>query len=80
MIKHSNLSTSFNLTFEKQNDSEVKKKADADKYKIEAMAKAEAERVRMDGPAKADAQRAQGTTETEIIAEAEAKQKIAEAF
>ncbi|MFK4390910.1 putative membrane protein YqiK [Peribacillus frigoritolerans] len=47
--------------------------------------KAEAERFCMGGLAKANAQRAQGTTEAEIIrlkggAEAEAKQKIAEAF
>ena len=95
------------LRREKQYDSEVKKKADADryaieqnaeaqkrkelanadaeKYRIEALAKAEAEKVRLDGIAKADSERAQGETEADIIsvkglAEAEAKQKIAEAF
>jgi flotillin len=61
------------------------KEADANKYKIEAVAKTEAERVRMEGLAKADVQGAQGKTEAEIImlkgvAEAEARQKIAEAI
>lgn len=95
------------LRREKQYDSEVKKKADADryaveqnaeaaksrvmaeadaeKYRIEARAKADAEKVRLDGVAIADSERAQGETEADIIrlkglAEAEAKQKIAEAF
>ncbi len=95
------------LRREKQYDSEVKKKADADryaieqnaqaekmkqlaqadaeKYRIEMRAQADAEKVRLDGQAKADSERAQGETEADIIrlrglAEAEAKQKIAEAF
>ncbi|MFI3620697.1 flotillin family protein [Vagococcus fluvialis] len=81
---------------EKQYDSEVKKKADADRYakeqealamkakevaeaeaekfRVEAMAEANAAQVRMDGHAKADAILAQGQ------AQAEAKEKIAEAF
>ncbi|MGH0419900.1 flotillin family protein [Bacillus cytotoxicus] len=81
---------------EKQYDAEVKKKADADQYKIEAEAKARAEEVRVEGlakaeiekaqgEAKAEVEKAQGTAEADVIrlkglAEAEAKQKIAEAF
>ncbi|MCQ6305476.1 flotillin family protein [Bacillus cereus] len=81
---------------EKQYDAEVKKKADADQYKIEAEARARAEEVRVEGlakaeiekaqgQAKAEVQKAQGTAEADVIrlkglAEAEAKQKIAEAF
>lgn len=81
---------------EKQYDSEVKKKADADRYakeqealagkarevaeaeaerfRIESMAEATASQVRLEGLATAEAIRAKGQ------AEAEAKEKIAEAF
>lgn len=81
---------------EKQYDSEVKKKADADRYakeqeaqaqksrevaeaeaerfRIEALAEAEANQTRLAGQATADAILARGK------AEAEAKQKIADAF
>ncbi|SER87152.1 flotillin [Isobaculum melis] len=81
---------------EKQYDSEVKKKADADRYaleqealankarevaeaeaeqfRVEAMAQANANQVRLEGQALAEAILAKGQ------AEAEAKEKIAEAF
>lgn len=84
------------LRREKQYDSEVKKKADADRYakeqealafkaqevaeaeaekfRVEAMAEANASQVRMEGDALAASILAQGR------AEAEAKEKIAEAF
>ena len=74
---------------EKQYDSEVKKKADADRYareqealaqkarevaEAEALAEAEANKTRLTGQAQAEAILARGA------AEAEAKQKIADAF
>ena len=82
------------LRRERQYDSEVKKKADADRYSVEQSAEAEkakqlaeadANKYRIEAMAKAEAQRAQGESEAEIIrlkglAEAEAKQKVAEAF
>ncbi len=81
---------------EKQYDSEVKKKADADRYakeqealaqKAKEVADAEAERFRVEALAEAEANktRLSGQAESESIlakgrAEAEAKQKIADAF
>ncbi len=81
---------------EKQYDSEVKKKADADRYareqeaqasKAREVAEAEAEKFRVEAMAEANASqvRLEGNAEAEAIlargtAEAEAKQKIAEAF
>lgn len=81
---------------EKQYDSEVKKKADADRYakeqealaqKAREVAEAEAERFRVEALAEAEASqtRLAGQAEAESIlargaAEAEAKQKIANAF
>lgn len=81
---------------EKQYDSEVKKKADADRYakeqeaqaqKSKEVADAEAERFRIEALAQAQASqtRLAGQAEAEAIlvrgkAEAEAKQKIADAF
>ncbi|MGK0551566.1 flotillin family protein [Enterococcus faecalis] len=81
---------------EKQYDSEVKKKADADRYakeqeaqaqKAREMAEAEAERFRVEALAEAEANqtRLTGQAQAEAIlargkAEAEAKQKIADAF
>ncbi|EPH95320.1 SPFH/Band 7/PHB domain protein [Enterococcus faecalis 13-SD-W-01] len=81
---------------EKQYDSEVKKKADADRYakeqealaqKAKGVADAEAERFRVEALAEAEANktRLSGQAESESIlakgrAEAEAKQKIADAF
>ncbi|GGC84099.1 flotillin family protein [Enterococcus wangshanyuanii] len=81
---------------EKQYDSEVKKKADADRYakeqealaqKAREVAEAEAERFRVEALAEAEANqtRLAGQAEAESIlargaAEAEAKQKIADAF
>lgn len=68
---------------EKQYDSEVKKKADADRYareqealaqKAREVAEAEANKTRLTGQAQAEAILARGA------AEAEAKQKIADAF
>lgn len=81
---------------EKQYDSEVKKKADADRYakeqeaqaqKAREVAEAEAERFRVEALAEAQSSQTKlaGQAEAEAIlakgtAEAEAKQKIAEAF
>lgn len=81
---------------EKQYDSEVKKKADADRYaqeqeaqaqKAREVAEAEAERFRVEALAEAQASQTKlgGQAEAEAIlakgtAEAEAKQKIADAF
>ncbi|MBL1227419.1 flotillin family protein [Enterococcus sp. BWR-S5] len=81
---------------EKQYDSEVKKKADADRYakeqealaqKAREVAEAEAERFRVESLAEAEANqtRLAGQAQAEAIlargkAEAEAKQKIADAF
>ncbi|MEI5992786.1 flotillin family protein [Candidatus Enterococcus mansonii] len=81
---------------EKQYDSEVKKKADADRYakeqealaqKAREVAEAEAERFRVESLAEAEANqtRLAGQAEAESIlargaAEAQAKQKIADAF
>lgn len=70
---------------ERQYDSEVKKKADADRYAIEQAAEAEKMRqvriaearrfeIEAEGNARAEVTRAQG------LAEAEAKEKLAEAF
>lgn len=61
------------------------READALKYSIEAEAKAQAEQKRLEGLAIADAERAKGTSEAEVTrlkleAEAEGKQKLAEAF
>jgi flotillin len=84
------------LRRERQYDSEVKKKADADRYSVEQSAEAEkakqlaeadANKYRIEAMAKAEAERVRidGESEAEIIrlkglAEAEAKQKVAEAF
>ncbi|NRG33554.1 flotillin family protein [Niallia circulans] len=82
------------LRREKQYDSEVKKKADADRYAMEQaaeankrreIAEADANQYRIESQAKAEAEKAKGETEAEIIrlkglAEAEAKRKIAEAY
>ena len=81
---------------EKQYDSEVKKKADADRYAVEQAAeadklrqvrRAEARQFEIEAEAKARAEgtRAEGLAEAEVIlqrglAEAEAKEKLAEAF
>ena len=74
---------------EKQYDSEVKKKADADRYarEQEALAQAEAERFKVEALAEAEANKTRltGQAQAEAIlargaAEAEAKQKIADAF
>jgi flotillin len=81
---------------EKQYDSEVKKKADADRYAVEQaaeadklrqMRRAEAKQFEIEAEAKARAEgtRAEGLAEAEVIkqrglAEAEAKEKLAEAF
>lgn len=61
------------------------READAQQYRIEAEAKAMAAQKRLEGDATADAERARGTAAADVIrlkglAEAEAKQKIAEAF
>jgi flotillin len=81
---------------EKQYDSEVKKKADADRYAVEQAAeadkvrqvrRAEARQFEIEAEAKARAEgaRAEGLASAEVIlqrglAEAEAKEKLAEAF
>ncbi|NNF56949.1 MAG: flotillin family protein [Rhodothermaceae bacterium] len=81
---------------ERQYDSEVKKKADAERYAIEQAAeadklrqvrRAEARQFEIEAEAKARAEgtRAEGFAEAEVIrqrglAEAEAKEKLAEAF
>lgn len=81
---------------EKQYDSEVKKKADADRYAVEQaaeadklrqMRQAEARQFEIEAEAKARAEgaRAEGLADAEVIrerglAEAEAKEKLAEAF
>lgn len=81
---------------EKQYDSEVKKKADADRYakeqealahKAQEVAETEAERFRIEALAEAEANKTRlaGKAESEAVllrgnAEAEAKQKIADAF
>lgn len=81
---------------EKQYDSEVKKKADADRYAVEqaaeadklrAVRKAEARQFEIEAEAKARAEgaRAEGLALAEVtreqgFAEAEAKEKLAEAF
>ncbi|WP_420454582.1 flotillin family protein [Rubrivirga sp.] len=81
---------------EKQYDSEVKKKADADRYAVEQAAeasklqqvrRAEARQFEIEAEAKARAEgaRAEGLAEADVIrerglAEAEAKEKLAEAF
>ena len=78
---------------EKQYDSEVKKKADADRYakaqaqKVKEVTEAEAERFRVEALAEAEANKTRlaGQAEAEAAlakgkAEAEAKQKIANAF
>ena len=81
---------------ERQYDSEVKKKADAERYAVEQAAeadkvrsvrRAEARQFEIEAEAKAQAEgtRAQGLAEAEVIrqrglAEAEAKEKLAEAF
>ncbi|WP_412060409.1 flotillin family protein [Rubrivirga sp. IMCC45206] len=81
---------------EKQYDSEVKKKADADRYAVEqaaeadklrAVRKAEARQFEIEAEAKARAEgaRAEGLALAEVtreqgLAEAEAKEKLAEAF
>lgn len=81
---------------EKQYDSEVKKKADADRYAIEQQAEAEKLRqlrraearqfeIEAEAKARAEGTRAEGLAEAEVIrqrglAEAEAKEKLAEAF
>jgi flotillin len=81
---------------EKQYDSEVKKKADADRYAIEQAAeadklrqvrRAEARQFEIEAEAKgrAEGKRAEGLAEAEVVrqkgfAEAEAKEKLAEAF
>lgn len=72
---------------EKQYDSEVKKKADADRYakeqeaqaqKVKEVTEAEAERFRVEALAEAEANKTRLAGQAE--AEAEAKQKIANAF
>ncbi len=81
---------------ERQYDSEVKKKADAERYaveqaaeasKLQQMRRAEARQFEIEAEAKARAEgaRAEGLAEAEVIrqrglAEAEAKEKLAEAF
>ena len=81
---------------ERQYDSEVKKKADAERYAVEQAAeadkvrqvrRAEARQFEIEAEAKARAEgaRAEGLAEAEVIrqkgfAEAEAKEKLAEAF
>ncbi|MDT0631846.1 flotillin family protein [Rubrivirga sp. S365] len=81
---------------EKQYDSEVKKKADADRYAVEQaaeadklrqMRRAEARQFEIEAEARARAEgaRAEGLAEAEVIrergfAEAEAKEKLADAF
>jgi flotillin len=61
------------------------READALQYSIETQAKATAEQKRLEGQAMADAELAKGTADAEVIrlrglAEAEAKEKLAEAF
>ncbi|MEL7564545.1 MAG: flotillin family protein [Dehalobacterium sp.] len=61
------------------------REAEAIQYKIEAEARGNAEQKRLEGVAIADAERAQGTAAADVIrlkglAEAEAKEKLAEAF
>ncbi len=81
---------------EREYDAEVKKKADAERYRVEQsaeadknrrMREAEAQQFQIEAEAKAQAEgtRARGTAEAEVIrakgfAEAEAKEKLAEAF
>ena len=81
---------------EREYDAEVKKKADADRYRVEQAAEAsksqrireaEAQQFAIEAEAKARAEgtRAEGSAEAEVIrakglAEAEAKEKLAEAF
>ena len=81
---------------EKQYDSEVKKKADADRYAVEQAAEAEKLRqmrraearqfeIEAEAKARAEGARAEGLADAEVIrerglAEAEAKEKLAEAF
>jgi len=81
---------------EREYDAEVKKKADAERYRVEQAAEAaknqrireaEAQQFAIEAEAKARAEgaRAEGTAEAEVIrakglAEAEAKEKLAEAF
>ena len=81
---------------EKQYDSEVKKKADADRYAVEQQAEAEKLRqmrraearqfeIEAEARARAEGARAEGLAEAEVVrerglAEAEAKEKLAEAF
>ncbi|MBB6452785.1 flotillin [Salirhabdus euzebyi] len=84
------------LRREKQYDSEIRKKADADRYHVEQSAianktksinEADAQQYRIEAEAraKAEAERTQGIAEAEVIrqkglAEAEAKERVAEAF
>ncbi|TDQ36764.1 flotillin family protein [Aureibacillus halotolerans] len=84
------------LRSERQYDSQVKKKADADRYAEEQRAEASkvtsiraaeaaAAKVRLDGEADAEANRQRGLAEADAIrakglAEAEAKEKLAEAM
>lgn len=61
------------------------READALQYSIETQAKATSEQKRLEGQAMADAELAKGTADAEVIrlrglAEAEAKEKLAEAF
>jgi flotillin len=81
---------------EREYDAEVKKKADADRYRVEQSAEAEKNRrireaeaqqfqIEAEAKARAEGARAEGTAEAEVIrakglAEAEAKEKLAEAF
>lgn len=81
---------------ERQYDSEVKKKADAERYAVEQNAEAEKLRqvrraearqfeIEAEAKARAEGARAEGLAEAEVIrqrglAEAEAKEKLAEAF
>ena len=75
---------------EMQYDAEASKsqqmrEADAIKYRIEAEAQGKAAQQRLDGQATAEAELAKGTAEADVIrlkgfAEAEAKEKLAEAF
>ncbi|UOQ46476.1 flotillin family protein [Halobacillus salinarum] len=84
------------LRREKQYDSEIRKKADADRYAVEQSSQADkaksinqsdADKYRIEAEARAnaEAERAQGEAQAEVIrqkglAEAEAKEKIADAF
>lgn len=81
---------------EREYDAEVKKKADAERYRVEQSAEAEKSRrireaeaqqfqIEAEAKARAEGTRAEGTAEAEVIrakglAEAEAKEKLAEAF